>query len=97
LRRGDRVLGAGLPSVDPISEELSQQCIQAVGNYGPVTLIPLPEATWETSVTSWGGDRWTCLVDLWTEEEGRSDLVLDVDVFENEPGYRFAVHLVYVP
>ncbi|WP_444544523.1 DUF7668 domain-containing protein [Rhizocola hellebori] len=52
---------------------------------------------WDTSVALWFGDRWRCLVDLWTKEEGRSDLVLDVDVFENGSGYRFYVNLVLVP
>lgn len=72
-------------------------CLQAVDDYGAVTLISLPDESWDTSVALWSGDRWRCLVDLWTEEEGRSDLVLDIDVFENGPGYRFCVHLVYVP
>jgi len=45
------------------------------------------EDLWDTSVALWFVDRLRCLVDLGTEEEGRSDLVLDVDVFENGPGY----------
>ncbi|MDG4827327.1 hypothetical protein O7635_36250 [Asanoa sp. WMMD1127] len=69
----------------------------AVDDYGDVTLVPLPEESWDTSVSLWHGDRWSCLVDLWTEQEGRSDLVLDVDVFEHGPGHRFVVQLVYVP
>lgn len=60
-------------------------------------LVPLPKDTRGTSVCLWQGDRWQCLVDLWTDQEGRSDLVLDVDVFEDGGGYRYAVKLVYVP
>jgi hypothetical protein len=97
LVRGDISIGAQVPSVRPTPPALSQQCLQAIADYGDVTLIPLPEEAWEVSVAMWYGDRWRCLVDLWTREEGRSDLVLDVDVFENTPGYRFSVHLVYVP
>jgi hypothetical protein len=97
LVRRDVVLGAGLASVDPVSVDDTQQFLRAVDHYGDVTLISLPDETWHTSVARWNGDRWSCLVDLWTQPEGRSDLVLEVDVFENGPEYRFCVHLVYVP
>ncbi|GAA2194491.1 DUF7668 domain-containing protein [Micromonospora lupini] len=97
LVRRDTVVGAGLPSVDPVSPETSQLCLQAIDDYGDATLISLPDESWDTSVACWYGDRWRCLIDLWTAEDGRSDLVLDVDVFESGPGYRFSVHLVYVP
>jgi hypothetical protein len=90
-------MAAGLASVDSVPPDVSQQCIDAVAAYGPVTLIPLPDESWETSIALWSGDRWGCVVDLWTEEEGRSDLVLDVDVIESASGYRFRVKLVYVP
>ncbi len=97
LVRRDTIIGAGLPSVAPVSAEVSQRCLQAVDDYGAVTLITPPDESWNTSVALWFGDHWHCLVDLWTVEEGRSDLVLDVDVFEHGPGYRYRVHLVYVP
>ena len=97
LARGDAVMAADLPAVDPVSRDLSDVCQEAVRHYGDVTLIPLPTDSWGTSVYLWHGDRWQCLVDLWTEQEGRSDLVLDVDVFEDGGGYRYAVRLVYVP
>ena len=97
LARRDAVIGAGLPSVDPVPAEISQQCLQAVDDYGAVTLTTPPDESWNTSATRWFGDHWRCLVDLWTEEEGRSDLVLDVDVFEHRPSYRYRVNLVYIP
>lgn len=97
LVRRDSRIGVGLPSVTPASADTTRQCLQAVDDYGEVALIPLPEKAWETSVTRWFGDHWDCLVDLWTEEEGRSDLVLELDVWEDMPGYRFCIHLVYVP
>jgi hypothetical protein len=43
------------------------------------------------------GDHWDALIDLWTEDEGRSDLVLQVDVSEAASGYRVDIRLVYVP
>ncbi|GAA3256702.1 hypothetical protein ACFO1B_48805 [Dactylosporangium siamense] len=97
LVRRDDVLAAGVDPVDPVSPDATAACLDAVDAYGAVTLLPLPDETWKTSVAMWHGDHWNCLVDLWTAEEGRSDLVLDVDVFEHEGGYRFRVHLVYVP
>ncbi len=43
------------------------------------------------------GDFWQVLVDLWTEGEGRSDMVLHMRIFDHESAYRFEVGLVYVP
>lgn len=98
LARRDALIGAGLPNVDPASPELSTHCHDAVDEYGDVTLVPLPEKAWDSSVAVWwGDDRWECLVDLWTAQEGRSDLVLHVNVVKGEPGYQFSVYLVYVP
>ncbi|AWH51193.1 hypothetical protein ACI703_01115 [Isoptericola jiangsuensis] len=65
-------------------------------DYGE-TLVPLPEAAWETSVSQWYGERWKVLVDLHTVAEGRSDLVMDVDIIETEAGFEYTLHLVYVP
>ncbi len=98
LIRGDARIGQGIKNVDPVSEEVSNQCHATVADYGSATLIRLPEAAWSTSVAMWQGDRWVCLVDLWTAEEGRSDLVLDVAVSEDqETAFRFHPYLVYVP
>ena len=36
------------------------------------------------------------LIDLWSQEEGRSDLVLHAHVTDT-PGFSVKVHLVYVP
>ncbi|WP_432885544.1 DUF7668 domain-containing protein [Kribbella sp. CA-245084] len=98
LVRGDARIGQGIENVDPISEAVSNYCREAVANYGSVTLIQLPEATWDTSVAMWQGNHWDCLVDLWIAEEGRSDLVLEVAVSEDdETAFRFRPYLVYVP
>ncbi|MER7246355.1 hypothetical protein [Kribbella sp. NPDC000426] len=96
--RGDARIGEGIENVDPISEAVSDQCREVVTNYGSVTLTELPEAAWDTSVAMWQGNHWDCLVDLWTAEEGRSDLVLEVAVAEEgETAFRFRPYLVYVP
>jgi len=43
------------------------------------------------------GSYWDAIVDLWTAESGKSDLVLTVRVFEEGDGSRFEVNGVYVP
>lgn len=67
-----------------------------IADYGE-TLVQLPEASWGTSVSQCHGERWKVLVDLYTAGEGRSDLVMDVDIAETETGFEYSLHLVYVP
>ena len=90
-------IGGGLPEVEPVPDAVREQCLSAVDNYRDVDLVPLPQETWKSSVTAWQGDHWLCLIDLWTEQEGRSDLVLEAEVRERTPGFRFTVTMVYVP
>ena len=90
-------IGGGIPDVESVPDRVRKQCLSAVDSYGDVDLAPLPEETWKTSVAAWQGDHWLCLIDLWTEQVGRSDLVLEVEVREHEPGFRFTVTMVYVP
>lgn len=45
----------------------------------------------------WMDDHWDALIDLWTEEEGSSDLVLQVHVSEAHGQPVVTVHMVYVP
>lgn len=73
--------------------ELIAEIIQ---DYG-CTITDLPDESWETSVCSWQVTNWDVLVDLFTVEEGRSDLVLQVNVGEQADRFVFKVSLVYVP
>ena len=90
-------IGEGLPGVEPVPDAVREQCLSAVDNYGDGDLVPLPQETWQTSVAAWRGDHWLCLIDLWTKREGRSDLVLEAEVRQQEPGFCFTVNMVYVP
>jgi hypothetical protein len=94
--RLDYRLADGVPGVAPISEETATQVRQYIEEYG-ARLVALPKASWDTSVCIWLGSHWDALVDLWTEEEGSSDLVLQVRVSETGSGYVVTVHMVYVP
>ena len=93
---GDYALDEAVAGVAPVSTETAKQIREYVEDYG-ATLVALDPETWESSVSLWMGDKWEVLVDLWTEEEGLSDLVLHLYVREDGPGYRFEVYLVYVP
>lgn len=93
---GDYALSTGVHGVAPVPSETAEHIRASLQDYG-ATLVELPEATWQTSVAQWSGSFWDVLIDLWTAEEGRSDLVLKGRVTESEAGARFSVHLVYVP
>jgi len=92
----DYRLSAGVHGVAPVAADTAEQIEAYIQDYGEA-LVDLPEATWETSVSIWMGDGWDVLVDLWTQREGRSDMVLAAKVSEAASGFVFEVHLVYVP
>jgi hypothetical protein len=92
----DYHLARGVRGVEPVSAATAEQVRNSLAEYG-CTLIDLPEETWQTSVAQWMGTHWEIVVDLWTAEEGRSDLVLAGDVAEISAGPRFTVRMVYVP
>jgi hypothetical protein len=96
FREGDFELARGIPEVAPVSPDDARIIAGNIEDYG-ATLVGLPDEAWETSVSQWMDGYWHVLVDLYTEDEGPSDLVLDVRVREHGAGYRFEVHLVYVP
>jgi hypothetical protein len=68
----------------------------AISDYG-ATITELPAESWDTSVCIWYDPEWDALVDLWSIEEGRSDLVLHAKIKEKGQGYTYEIHLVYVP
>jgi hypothetical protein len=85
-----------MDEVEMISKATALQIQCCVRNYG-ATLKFLPDETWDTSVCIWAGNHWDVLVDLHTNEEGLSDLVLSARVTDGDPGYRFSFPMVYVP
>jgi hypothetical protein len=76
--------------------DVASQIRAYIQSYG-ATLVELPQDSWKSSVCIWSGSHWDVLVDLWTKEEGASDLVLGARVAEAEPGFSFQVQSVYVP
>lgn len=79
-----------------MSDETAEHIRNSIRAYG-AHLIELPDECWSTSVYIWMGSYWDVLVDLWTQEEGASDLVLGAKMLEDEGGYSVEVHMVYVP
>lgn len=92
----DYRLIAGVKDVKPVSAETAKQIKEYIQDYGEI-LVELPDETWDSSVSMYYGDYWNVLIDLYTQAEGRSDLVLKAEVKENGSGYIFDIELVYVP
>lgn len=92
----DYRLADRLANVEPVSVDTGKQIQEYIDEYGE-TLDVLPEETWDSSVCIWMGSEWEVLVDLWTEETGRSDLVLSARVSEITDGFKIKVEMVYVP
>ncbi|HYO78319.1 MAG TPA: hypothetical protein VE010_17805 [Thermoanaerobaculia bacterium] len=93
---GDFTLSRGVSHVRPVDADTAQQMRAYIADYG-ATLVALPDDTWNTSLAQWYGVFWEVLVDLWTAEEGRSDLVLDARVYEAADDFEVQIHLIYVP
>lgn len=82
--------------VRPISAEEANRMLENVKRYG-AKLTSLPEDTWQSSACQWMIGYWDALVDLYTVEEGASDLALVVRVYEEGAAYAFEICSVHVP
>ncbi|MCC4596065.1 hypothetical protein NRY95_15825 [Xanthomonas campestris pv. phormiicola] len=87
---------AGIREARRLSPSDAQRIARNIENYG-AHLRSLPEEAWQTSVCQWMREYWDALIDLYTLEEGVSDLVLSVRVYEIPDGYEFDVQSVHVP
>ena len=96
LARGDYALCNGIRFVAPVDERTASQMRAYIADYGE-TLADLPDETWQSSVAQWQRSCWEVLVDLWTVESSRSDLVLAARVFETDDGFKIEIDSVHVP
>jgi hypothetical protein len=96
VRHDYQLNAAAVPGVAQVSSETVDQISSYIQDYG-AELVDLPEETWDSSVCIWQGNRWDALIDLWSLSEGRSDLVLSLQVSEAQGGLEFAIYMVYVP
>lgn len=84
-----------LNAVFSVSKEDFDRIQENVEEYGE-DLDSLPEATWNTSACQWVEDYWDVIVDLYTIDEGESDLSLSLRVFEENKGFKFLISSVHV-
>lgn len=97
LAEGDYTLSSLGDPVHEIDESTAMQIREAIEDYG-ATLAPLPEEAWQYAEAMWRvGDEYDVMVNLWTEEDGRSDLVLAATVIGEDSNIEIDVKLVYVP
>ena len=93
---GDFTLSGNIDGVRAISTDRAERIAKNVASYGG-RLTNLPEDAWVTSVCQWMRDYWDVLVDLYVLEEGESDLVMSIRVYEERGYYVFEVISVHVP
>jgi hypothetical protein len=96
FKEGDFGLKRGVLGVRPISTEDARRIALGIKSYG-AQLASLPAETWQTSACQWMRGYWDVLVDLFTVEEGASDLALAVRVYEDKSSYAFEIQSVHVP
>ena len=96
LKDGDVGGLRNLARVRPVSSLDAARITKNIESYG-AKLTSLPDAAWQTSVCQWMRGYWDVLVDLYTIEEGASDLALSVRVYEEDVDYVFEVQSVHVP
>lgn len=92
-RLQSREVTGGSYVVDPADADRIYENIDAYGE----KLARLHEESWDTSICRWMTTYWYILIDLFTVDEGASDLVLVVNGHEVERSYRFDVQSVHVP
>ena len=85
-----------IKNVNTISDKTAEQIKEYIEDYGE-ELIELPNDTWDSSVYIYYGNYWNILIDLYTKDEGLSDLVLNTEIREDNNEYIFDVKLVYIP
>ncbi|HEV7241894.1 MAG TPA: hypothetical protein VGQ36_21870 [Thermoanaerobaculia bacterium] len=96
LAENDYSVSRNVPHLRPVEAETAERMRAYVKNYG-ATLMDLPEQSWETSVAQWMNTHWEVLVDLWSAQEGRSDLVLHAEVSEVGDDFEVQIEGIWVP
>ena len=90
-------LNIKFPRLNLLPKKTQKRIHEYIEYYG-ATLIDLPEETWDTSVCLWMEGYWDVLIDLFTLEEGASDLVLAARVYEeSNQMYIYEIDSIYVP
>lgn len=93
---GDFSLSSPVLCVLPVDPDIARLNKEYVSSYGQ-PLISLSNEVWNSSCAQWMGKHWEIIVDLCTETEGVSDLVLTGKVANVNGQPAFTVGLIYVP
>jgi len=96
LKKGDYEIINNISGVCTVSTEDASRITRNIEGYG-VQLTSLPEETWQTSVCQWMKGYWDVMIDLYSIEEGASDLILSVRVYEKGSSYIYEIQSVHVP
>ena len=86
-----------LSSVQCIDLAYAVEIAKNIDDYG-AHLMSLAEESWHTSVCLYmENESWQAIIDLFTVEEGRSDLILDLFIIKKEDQFIFQINNIYVP
>lgn len=94
--KGDYELSHTIEGVDSVSSDIAIHNRDYVKEYGE-TLVELHSDSWKSSSAQWMENHWDVLIDLYTEGEGLSDLVLTGKMIKINDTPHFTVGLIYVP
>lgn len=85
-----------IQGVQNIELEHLQEIAENITDYGE-KLVSLPDETWNSSQAYWMGFCWDIILNLFTESEGRSDLILSIRIFETDGVFEYLIQDMYVP
>ena len=85
-----------IQGVQNIELEHLQEIAENITDYGE-KLVSLPDETWNSSQAYWMGFCWDIILDLFSESEGRSDLILSIRIFETDGVFEYSIQDIYVP
>lgn len=95
IRLNDYELLDSTSQVRKLASSDANRIKKNINDYG-CHLATLPENAWQNSICQWMIDYWDVLVDLYTVEEGESDLSLFIRVFEKGDAFEFEIMSVHV-
>lgn len=90
-----------IPNVEFIDIEYAAEIAENIDHYG-AHLVCLPEESWDSSVCIYRGEHnenhfWDAIVDLFTEEESPSDLIINLQIYKHDDHYTYKIIDIYVP
>lgn len=96
LKNKDILRLNSIKDVEQIDILHAQDIFNNVDDYG-ITLISIPNESWNTSVCQYFGGGWNIYIDLYAKEAGLSDLIMSANVFEVNKEFIFRLDNIYVP